>query len=358
MLSLCRRWAEQGRRVTLITLSSADSDFHDLDGRINRTALGLTGDSANLAAAMVGNLRRIAGLRRAIAAEKPDVVLSFLDSTNVLTLLSTRFLGLPVVVAERTYPGGHSIGRFRGAMRRISYRWASTVVAQTGVGAAWIRNHTGAGKIEVIPNFLTPEFLREVVPRGRDPLVLAVGRLGLEKGFDLLLRAWAQVGGTRRGWRLRIVGQGPEQESLRALARELGIENELELPGQVADVRAEYLAASVFALPSRYEGFPNALIEALASGCHCVAFDCKTGPREIFGRLSCGTLVSPEDVSGMARAIETSMSTDENAAARGHLASRAQAEFSFDAGLRQWEAVLGAAVVAGKNRPRAWTSQQ
>ncbi len=358
MLSLCQRWAEQGRRVTLITLSNADSDFHFPDGRVDRVSLGLAGDSTSLGAALLGNLRRVAALRRKIAASRPDVVLSFLDSTNVLTLLATRFLGLPVVVAERTYPGAHTIGRFRSAVRRVTYRWASAVVAQTKDGAEWIQNHTGARRIVVIPNFLSPEFLREVVPLGRQPRVLAVGRLGREKGFDLLLRAWAQIGGARHGWRLRIVGQGPEQESLRALARELGIEAELELPGHVADVQAEYLAASVFVLPSRYEGFPNALIEALASGCRCVAFDCMTGPREIFGRVASGSLVIPEDVPGLARAIEASMKTGENGMPRGQLAARTQGEFSFEAGLRQWEAVLSAAVTAGTNGTRSWKGQQ
>lgn len=345
LLALCRGWIDQGNRVTLVTLSGAESDFHVPDWRIERIALGVTGDSSSLAVAVGANLRRMVALRRAIAAAKPDVVLSFIDVTNVLTLLATRRLGVPVVVAERTYPGAHVIGRFRAGMRRFTYRWASVVVAQTAEAAAWIREQTGARRIEVIANGLVPELRLQVVPRARESRVLAVGRLSHEKGFDLLLRAWAQIGESRHGWRLRIVGDGPEREPLRQLAHELGIKADIEMPGQTVDVHTEYQAAPVFVLPSRFEGFPNALIEALASGCRCIAFDCRTGPREIFGRLAIGTLVAPEDVPSLAKAIGAAIAGDEEGepewAAR---AARAQAEFSFESAFRKWSAVLEEAV--------------
>ncbi len=347
LLGLCQRWVEQGSRVTLVTLSGAESDFHVPDGRIARVALARTGNSGSFLAAIGANLGRIAALRRAIDAARPDVVLSFMSATNVLTLLATRRSGVPVVVAERTFPGAHVIGRSRATMRRFTYRWASAVVAQTAETAAWIHEQTGVERIEVIANGLAPEFRLEALPSAREARVLAVGRLGHEKGFDLLLRAWAQVGGARRGWRLRIVGDGPERERLRSLARELSIEAEVELPGPTADVHAEYLAAQVFVLPSRFEGFPNALIEALASGCRCVAFDCRTGPREILGRLDSGTLVSPEDVPGLAKAIESSIASGESEHERAGRARLAQAEFSLESAFQKWNGVLMAATEVG-----------
>lgn len=344
LLGLCGQWIEQGRRVTLVTLSGVESDFHRPDKRIERVALGVTGESRGVLAAAVANLQRVAAVRRAIRVAQPDVVLSFLVDTNLLTLLATRGLRVPVVVAERTFPGAHVIGRCRAAMRRFAYRWASAVVAQTAETAAWLRARTRGGRIEVIANGLAAEFQRDVVARDREPRVLAVGRLGREKGFDLLLQAWARIGTVRRGWRLRIVGEGPEREGLRALARELGVDDEVDMPGPTTDVQSEYQAAPVFVLPSRFEGFPNALIEALASGCRCVAFDCTTGPREIFGRLASGTLVAAEDVPALARAIEATLTEEEGEPERAERARRARAEFSFESAFRRWNAVLEASV--------------
>lgn len=346
LVNLCRSWVERGRSVTLVTFSATRSDYYDLDRRIDRIALGLVGDSMSVVTMIRSNLVRAVALRRAIAGCNPDVVLSFLDVTNVLTLLSTRALAVPVIVAERTFPGAHAIGRFRDGLRRVAYRWASTVVTQTEECAAWIRTHTGARRTEVIRNFLAPEFLHGTVSIERRKVVLAVGRLGREKGFDLLIRAWALIGETRRGWCLRIVGQGPELANLRSLACALGIDQTVETPGQISSIGDEYRVASVYVLSSRYEGYPNALIEALASGCFCVAFDCRTGPREILERVGSGTLVNAEDIAGLARAIEQAMKADLGAAARARQASRTQAEFSVEDNLSRWESVLSAAVAS------------
>lgn len=341
MVAICGAWAARGDRVTLITLSSAETDFFALDARVERIALDVMEESSNPLFSAFRSVRRAAAIRRAIVDSRAEVVLAFLDVTNVLTLIATRGLALPVVVGERTYPGARAIGTWRNMLRRIAYGWARRVVAQTEDTARWLEIHTRARDVTVIPNFLAPEFQVKSIAGDRQPRVLAVGRLGREKGFDMLLRAWSGLGPERVGWRLRIVGEGPERDSLQKLAGDLGIETEVEFPGQVADVAVEYASARIFVLTSRFEGFPNALVEASASGCACIAFDCLTGPREIFAKLAAGTLVEPGDVAGLARALGTSMATDLEAPARIRLASAARSRFCFEAGLAQWDRVIG-----------------
>lgn len=341
MVAICSAWAARGDRVTLITLARAETDFFTLDARIERIALDVLGESSNPFASLWHSVGRAAAIRRAILDARPEVVLSFLDVTNVLTLIATRGSALPVVVGERTYPGASAIGRWRNILRRIAYGWAIQVVAQTEDTARWLQRHTRARQVTTISNFLAPEFHAASIMGERQARVLAVGRLGREKGFDLLLLAWSKVGPERVGWRLRIVGEGPERAVLQRLARDLGIEAEVEFPGQMREVAAEYASARIFVLSSRFEGFPNALIEASASGCACIAFDCLTGPREIFAKLVTGTLVEPEDVDGLARALSASMATGLEASARSRLASATRSSFSFEAGLAQWDRVIG-----------------
>ncbi|MGW0203230.1 glycosyltransferase [Nonomuraea sp. NPDC003201] len=133
--------------------------------------------------------------------------------------------------------------------------------------------------------------------------VVAIGRLTKVKGFDLLLRAWQQVSAVHPGWRLRIVGSGPERARLLALTADLGLTGSVELPGPSRDIGAELDDASVFVLSSRREGFPMTILEALSKGVPVIAFDCPHGPGEIITHGHDGLLVPPRDVAALAAAI-------------------------------------------------------
>jgi len=134
------------------------------------------------------------------------------------------------------------------------------------------------------------------------PQVLAVGRLQLQKGFDLLLQAWQSVQRQMPEARLRIVGAGPLGAQLTALATSLGIAASVEFIAPTDQIEARYREAAVFVLSSRYEGMPLALLEAQALGVPAVAFDCPTGPREILSEAT-GVLVPSGDVPALAQAM-------------------------------------------------------
>ena len=134
------------------------------------------------------------------------------------------------------------------------------------------------------------------------PHVLAVGRLQLQKGFDLLLQAWQSVQRQMPEARLRIVGAGPLGAQLTALATSLGVAASVEFAAPTEQIEALYREAAVFVLSSRYEGMPLALLEAQALGVPSVAFDCPTGPREILSDAT-GLLVPAGDVPALAQAM-------------------------------------------------------
>ena len=134
-------------------------------------------------------------------------------------------------------------------------------------------------------------------------MVVAAGRLVRAKGFDRLIRAFTWVAEAHPGWRLRICGGGPERAALAALIGELRLGGRVELAGKVRDMEAELGAASVFALSSRFEGLPLALLEAMAKGLAVVSFDNCAGPREVIEHGTDGLLVPGGDERALARAI-------------------------------------------------------
>ena len=170
---------------------------------------------------------------------------------------------------------------------------------------------------------------------GEPPVVLGVGKLSPQKGFDVLLRAFARVRAERPA-RLVILGEGPQRRALERLARELGIADDVSLPGFVANPFAWMARCAVFALSSRWEGLPSVLIEALACGCAVVSTDCPSGPAEILDGGAFGPLCPVGDAAALAGAI---LRVLEAPTAPARLRARA-ATFSVDAAADRYLEVL------------------
>jgi GalNAc-alpha-(1->4)-GalNAc-alpha-(1->3)-diNAcBac-PP-undecaprenol alpha-1,4-N-acetyl-D-galactosaminyltransferase len=164
-----------------------------------------------------------------------------------------------------------------------------------------------------------------------------MGRLSRQKGFDILIRAMAEV---RSRARLVLIGEGPEEGMLRDLAARVGVSERVAFTGFLANPYPALAGASVFALPSRYEGFPNALVEAMSLGVPCVASRCPTGPEEIVTDGVDGILVPVEDPRALAAAVNRLL---DDAALRDRLgrAARERARV-YDAPevVRRFEALL------------------
>ncbi len=343
MTTLANAWAQRGWPITLLTFDDgAKPPFYPLDPAVHREPLGIAGASGSPLAAVANNLRRLRTLRRAIAASRPDAVLSFMDQTNVLVLLATRGLGIPVLVAEHNDPARHPAGRGWEQLRRITYPWAARVVMLTERAA----NHFPPAirrRVAVIPNPIVPPANGAPASDGdgwRGETLVAVGRLDAQKGFDLLLRAFARIAPHHPSWRLVIWGEGPLRPDLEALRDDLGLGKRVVLPGTTDRIHQALDTSDLFVLSSRYEGFPMALCEAMAVGLPVVSFDCPTGPREIVRPGTDGILVPPEDVPALADALDRLMG---DPAERRWLAARAPEvldRFGLEPVLAIWDDVL------------------
>jgi glycosyltransferase involved in cell wall biosynthesis len=170
-------------------------------------------------------------------------------------------------------------------------------------------------------------------------MVLAAGRLTPQKGFDLLVRAFAGISPAHPEWRLRICGEGRERETLRRLIDAQGLAGVVDLPGR-RDLGKEMAGASIFVLSSRLEGFPLVLLEALSMGMAVVSFDCPTGPRDIVEHERNGLLVPAGDVDALADAVGRVMVDEDLRRRIGAAGIETARAYGMDQIGPQWDALL------------------
>ena len=298
--TLTREWAK-GHQV-LTALFDASCPAYDYGGEVADLGTPSLRSPVNK---LHNVLLRSARLARILRRERPDRIVSFMESANFPTIVAAAVTGLldRLCVSVRcnpaTIPGLHRL------LIPVVYRLAERVVApSTGVRNALQRMGLPARKLSVIPNPLSKRTDASTSPRGDAPqrYVLGVGRLEPEKGFDRLLKAFSKI--DRPGIQLVILGDGIERAELLAISQELGITSQLHLPGVVADVDAWYRRADCFVLTSHYEGSPNVVVEAMANGCPVVSFDCAYGPAEIVEDGGSGILVPQDNIDGLSDAIQ------------------------------------------------------
>ena len=230
---------------------------------------------------------------------------------SIKLLFAARVLGIPCVVSERNYPPLKRIGRIWSALRRICYPWAALHLVQTRTVGQWMSSHLGAHRQLLLPNpvqWPLQRFHPCVDPHAwlanadvqiSDPVLLGVGTKADQKGFDRLVRWWISLAKRHPRLQLVIVGlddqlyKGRDQQrdlqDLLADVPELGVR--LHFPGRVGNLVDWYDRSQIFVLSSRYEGFPNVLLEAMAAGCCCVAVDCPQGPADLISDGLNGRLI-------------------------------------------------------------------
>lgn len=267
---------------------------------------------------------RYARLRQLVQHHQPRRILSLLTKTNVLCCAAAWDLPLHLVVSERNDPRRQQLEPLWSRLRSVFYRRADVVTANTQGVIDALQEMGVWRRLELLPNPLPAGLARRDVDcsQVREPMVLAVARLVPQKGLDLLLQAFAALPeACRSGWCVVLVGDGPERQALTEQARQLGIAEAVTFAGFRPDPVSFMQRAAIFALPSRFEGMPNALLEAMAAGLPSVVSDASPGPLEMVSDGVHGCVVPTEDWRAFADALERLMS---DAALRDRLGAAAR----------------------------------
>jgi glycosyltransferase involved in cell wall biosynthesis len=314
--NLANHWVGKGWDISIITLKDQNNDFYRLDPAINRITLNLAGDSYNILTGLRQNLGRVYSLKRALRQIQPDVALGMMSTANVMLALATW--GVPqvrTIGSERTHPSQVPLAYPWHGLRRLSYSRLDAVTAQTSKGADWLKAHTNARRVPVIPNpvlwplpMQAPRITPEDLCQSERLMMLAVGRASEEKQFGLLLEIFHSLANRHPNWDLVILGEGPQRPALREQVRTAGLEKRVSLPGRAGNMKEWYERADLYVMSSRFEGFPNTLAEAMAHGLASVSFDCDTGPSDIIRHGVDGLLVPPGDVTSLTVALDRMMS--------------------------------------------------
>lgn len=294
---LSAHFVKRGHDVHFIACR-AGKHFYELDSRVHFVEPPFV-HTTKASSKLFSYYKTISFIRKQIKRIKPDTIMVFGDIINPIALIANKGLGYPIYIADQISPK-QNLGRFKNFMKCITYRSATGIIAQSKMAADY--------KYEVFGNDINvriiPNTMRDIVDCPdieKHPWIVSLGRLSYEKGVDRLIDAFSRIS-EHDDWRLVLIGDGPQRNQLEEQVKKLNISDRVDFLGGQNDVDALLAQSSIFVLPSRCEGFPNALCEAMASPLPCITFDSVSASDIIDNHIS-GEIVRDGDIEGLSSAI-------------------------------------------------------
>jgi len=290
--TLSNAWSQRGHQVSLVaTYAGEHPCFFELDPRINLIYLASQLDC--LFGKSTVSFARLYKLRTLISRKKPDVIVAFLPSANVMAILATIGLDIPVVVSERTDPEFFPQPVIWKMLCKYLYQYADVLTVQTEAVAKKVpKLFHRIRQVKVVANplpFSCDEYVKSTSNSVKT--VVSLGRLTASKQTEHVINAFNAVSESFPDWQLKIYGDGPCRSELEKLTNQFARNAQIQFCGDTKDPWRKLVDADIFVMASSFEGFPNALLEALGLAVPSIVYDCPSGPAEITEHGSIARLV-------------------------------------------------------------------
>ena len=336
------------RDVTVLVLVSQES-FYSLDDRVRFISADFKVNRTNrffrIISLAANFLRSVFFVRKQISKINPHIVFSVLEETDIVTYLA--MLGKKEtarVCSERNDPTKRS--RLMQFILKKIYQNSDCLVCQSATVSDFYSNVPDSRK-KVIPNPVDFSKYPERVSEGEKKRVVGVGRLREQKNFRMLIDSFALVAEQHSDVDLVIYGEGSQREELERRISELGLEGRVELPGASRQVLADIRDATVFVMSSDYEGFPNALVEAIAVGVPVISTDFPTGIARDIIKEDVGIVIPCGDKNALANALETLLSQPEKRRYIRENGYKSVCEFETDKVVEMWDELFASLEMSG-----------
>lgn len=235
-------------------------------------------------------------ISKIIKKQHIDLIIGFITSANILATVAAKLNNIPCLISERNNPSNNSLPRFWLILRKFIYPLADHLIVQTKSVKRIYEPMVKTSKISILPNPLSSELslLRNNTYK-REKIILSVGRLNKDKQHYKLIDAFQTL--QPAGWKVIIIGAGPEKDTLINLIKTHNLVDKVEILSHIKDIHNFYNKASLFVFTSKSEGFPNALLEAMHFGLPCISTNCNFGPSDLIIDEVNGFLVPVDDQS-------------------------------------------------------------
>lgn len=338
LVNLSEYLVGRGIRVTVITQYQKENEY-PLNPQVKRIISDITEKECSKSR-MVNFKRRFGKLRNIWKQERPDVILSFIGKNNMMAVLTSRFLKIPVAVAVRGEPTMEYYNRWMRFAAKNLFKLADGVILQTKQCFDFFPGAVQK-KAVILKNPVNLSFFRNRYEGEREKTIVAVGRVDANKNHEMLIRAFVDIAEAYPEYKLMIYGEGELKEKLKELVGKLGMQERIYLPGVVSNVPDVIYKASVFVLPSNTEGVPNTLIEAMISGLTVIATDCPCGgPADLIKDGVNGLLTPVENVEKMKDNLQKVLSDPQMADEMGIKASETGDIYRPEKVYKEWENYL------------------
>lgn len=333
---LANYWVLKGHEVTLVTFKR-EKNFYDLSTKI----VCIQPDNVEPISSFFMRLKNIFGrifyLKKIIKAIRPHVIISFVDMTNLIVLLASKRFNTSVIVCERTNCHYHRIPLLYEKIRPLLYLSARKIIVQTNHAASYFKGKLRA-LIQVIPNPVLEVNNKKIYSK-KIQSIITLGRLSKEKDHKTLIQAFARICQYHPDLYLTIYGEGEERNNLQALIHTLNLQEKVFLPGLISSVHDKLLKADLFVFPSLYEGFPNALCEAMSVGLPVIASNC-SGNTDIIKDTINGRFFPTGDVSALASVMDELIHDFDQRQRLGQAAKNIHQQFHPHNIFKMWDDII------------------